>query len=71
MWNKDGLTFSTFSWAWNDCCFRQLSNSNHAVNKFKEESCVEWRNSNFRLIDLAREELPTMGLPAIFDDHKF
>ena len=43
-------------------------NSVHAFNRFEEEGHLERRCDNFRLIDLAREELYAMGVPAILDD---
>ena len=43
-------------------------NSIHAYNRFEEEGHVEWRYNNFRLIDLTREELYNIGVPAILDD---
>ena len=45
-------------------------NSMNVFNRFKEEGHVEWRYNHFRLIDLAREELYVMGVPAILDDEK-
>ena len=45
-------------------------NSMNAFNRFKEEGHVEWRYNHFRLIDLTREELYVMGVPAILDDEK-
>ena len=43
-------------------------NSNHEFNRLEEEDHVEQKYNNFRLIDLTREELYIMGVPAIFDD---
>ena len=43
-------------------------NSNHEFNRLEEEGHVEQKYNNFRLIDLTREELYIMGVPAIFDD---
>ena len=43
-------------------------NSIHAFNRFEEEGQAERRCNHFRLIDLTREELYTMGVPAILDD---
>ena len=43
------------------------SNSIHAFNRFEEEGHVERRYNHFRLIDLTREELYAMGVPAILD----
>ena len=45
-------------------------NSIHAFNHFEEEDHVERRYNNFRLLDLTREELYVMGVPAIFDDEE-
>ena len=45
-------------------------NSMNPFNRFKEEGNVEWRYNHFRLIDLTREELYVMGVPAILDDEK-
>ena len=41
-----------------------------AFNKFEEEGNAERRYNHFRLIDLTREELYAMGLPAISDDEE-
>ena len=43
-------------------------NSIHAFNRFEEEGHAERKYSHFRLIDLTREELYAMGVPAILDD---
>ena len=43
-------------------------NSIHAFNRFKEEGHAERKYNHFRLIDLTREELYTMGVLAILDD---
>ena len=43
-------------------------NSIHALNRFEEEGHPERKYNHFRLIDLTREELYVMGVPAIFDD---
>ena len=43
-------------------------NSIHAFNRFEEEGYAERKYNHFRLIDLTREELYTMGIPAILDD---
>ena len=42
-------------------------NSIHAFNRFEEEGHAERRYNHFRLIDLTREKLYTMGVPAILD----
>ena len=39
----------------------------HAFKRFEEEGHAERRYDNFRLIHLTREELYTMGIPAILD----
>ena len=43
-------------------------NSIHAFNRFEEEGHVEQKWNHFRLLDLTREELYAMGVPAIFDE---
>ena len=43
-------------------------NSIHAFNRFEEEGHLERRYNHFRLIDLTREQLYVMGVPAILDD---
>ena len=43
-------------------------NSIHAFNQFEEEGHTERKYNHFRLIDLTREELYAMGVPAILDD---
>ena len=43
-------------------------NSFHVFNRFEEEGHVEQRYNNFRLIDLTRQELYAMGVPAILDE---
>ena len=43
-------------------------NSIHTFNRFEEEGHAEQKYSHFRLIDLTREELYAMGVPAILDD---
>ena len=43
-------------------------NSIHAFNWFEEEGHAERKYNHFRLIDVTREELYAMGVPAIFDD---
>ena len=40
-------------------------NSIHVFNRFEEEGHAEQKYNQFRLIDLTREELYAMGLPAI------
>ena len=43
-------------------------NSIHPFNKFEEEGHAEQKYNRFRLIDLTREELYAIGVPAILDD---
>ena len=43
-------------------------NSIHALNRFEDERYAEQKYNHFRLIDLTREELYSMGVPAILDD---
>ena len=43
-------------------------NSIHAFNHFEEEGHVERRYSRFRLIDLTREELYVMRVPASLEE---
>ena len=45
-------------------------NSIQSFNRLKEEGHVERRHNHFRLIDLAREKLHVMGVPAILDDEE-
>ena len=45
-------------------------NSIHAFNRFEEDGHVEQKYNHFRLIDLTREELYAMGVPAILDDEE-
>ena len=45
-------------------------NSTHAFNWFEEEGHAEQKYNQFRLIDLTREELYDMGVPAILDDEE-
>ena len=45
-------------------------NSIHAFNRFEEEGHAEQKYNHFRLIDLTREGLYDMGVPAILDDEK-
>ena len=46
------------------------SNSIHAFNRFEEDWHAERKYNHFRLIDSTREELYTMGVPAILDDEE-
>ena len=46
------------------------ANSIHAFNRFEEEGHAERKYNHFRLIDLTREELYAMGVPAILGDDK-
>ena len=43
-------------------------NSTHVFNRFEEGGHAERICNHFRLIDLTREDLYTMGVPAILDD---
>ena len=45
-------------------------NSIHAFNRFEEEGHAERKYNHFRLIDLTREELYAMVVPAIFDEEE-
>ena len=45
-------------------------NSIHAFDRFEEEGHAERIYNHFRLIDLTREELYTMGVPATLDDNE-
>ena len=45
-------------------------NSIHAFNRFEEDGHGEQKCNHFRLIDLTREELYAMGVPAILDDEE-
>ena len=45
-------------------------NSINALNRFEEEGHAERKHNYFRLIDLAREELYTMGVSGILDDEE-
>ena len=45
-------------------------NSIRAFNRFEEEGHAKRKYNHFRLIDLTREELYAMGVPAILDDEK-
>ena len=45
-------------------------NSIPAFNRFDEEGHAERKYNHFRLIDLTREELYAMGVPAILDDEE-
>ena len=42
----------------------------HAFNRFEEEGHAERKYNHLRLIDLTREGLYDMGVPAILDDEK-
>ena len=50
----------------------EIDNPNriHAFNRFEEEGHAEQKDNHFRLIELLREELYVMGVPAIFDDEE-
>ena len=45
-------------------------NSIHAFNRFEEEGHLEQRYNHFRLINLTREELYVMEIPAFFDEEE-
>ena len=45
-------------------------NSIHVFNRFEEKGHAERRCNHFRLIDLTREELYAMAVPAILDDEE-
>ena len=45
-------------------------NSIHAFNRFEEAGHAERKHNYFRLIDLTREELYTMGVPGILDEEE-
>ena len=45
-------------------------NSIHVFNRFEEERHAEQKYNHFRLIDLTREDLYTMGVPAILDEEE-
>ena len=45
-------------------------NSIHAFNRFEEERDAERKYNRFRLIDLTREDLYTMGVPATLDEEE-
>ena len=45
-------------------------NSIHAFNRFEEEGHAEQRYNHFKLTDLTREDLYTLGVPAILDDEE-
>ena len=45
-------------------------NSIHTFNRFEEEGHAERRYNYCKLIDLTREELYSMGVPAIPDDEE-
>ena len=42
----------------------------HAFNRFEEEGHAERIYNHFRLLNLTREELYAMGVPAILDDEE-
>ena len=48
----------------------EIDNANgiHAFNRFEEEGHAERRYNHFKLIDLMREDLYTMGVPVILDE---
>ena len=48
----------------------EIDNPNgiHGFNRFEQEGHADRKNNHFRLIDLTREELHAMGVPAILDD---
>ena len=46
------------------------SNSIDTFNYFEEEGHAQRKYNHFRLIDLTREELHTMGAPAILDEEE-
>ena len=43
-------------------------NSIHAFNRFEEEGHVEHRYNHLRFINITREGLHVMGVPAILND---
>ena len=45
-------------------------NSIHEFNRFEEEGHAEQKYNHFRFIDLTREELYAMGVPAILGDEE-
>ena len=45
-------------------------NSMHVFNRFEEEGHAEWKYNHFCLIDLTREELYAMGVPAIIGNEE-
>ena len=45
-------------------------NSIHAFNRFEEDGHAERKYNHFRLIDLTREDLYAIGVPAILDDEE-
>ena len=55
-----------FYWLWSHC--GDNPNSIHAFNRFEEEGCAERKYNHFRFLDLPREELHAMEVPAILDD---
>lgn len=46
------------------------TNSIHGFDRFEEDSHIERKHNNFKLIGLTREELYTTELPAMLDDEK-
>ena len=50
----------------------EIDNQNNinAFNRFEEKGHAEQKCNHFRLIDLTREELYAMGVPAILDDEE-
>ena len=42
----------------------------NAFNRFEEEGHPERKYNHFKLINLTREELYAMGVPAILDDEE-
>ena len=45
-------------------------NGIHGFDPFEEEGHAERKYNHFRLIDLTREEMYAMGVPAILDDEE-
>ena len=45
-------------------------NSIHTFNRFEEEGHAERKYKHFRLIDLTREDLYAMEVPAILDNEE-
>ena len=50
----------------------EIDNPNriHTFNRFEEEGHAERKYNHFRLLNLTREELYAMGVPAILDDEE-